>query len=252
MTLKPRFHTIPLAAALTACVLALSACAPVVVGGAAAGAAVVATDRRTSGTQLDDQNISFKVEHAIAQKLGDAAHVSANTYEGVVLLTGEVPNDAAKAQATSLAQGVEKVKKVVNQLTIGPASSFSVRSNDTWLSSKVRTELLNTKFVPSGSISVTTDKSVVYLQGKVTQAEGEYAANAAAGVSGVAKVVKLFDIISREEAVRLSGGSSGSATAPAQSGSQRAPIETGPGMSNAAAPEGAAPAGGGAQAIPIK
>lgn len=250
MTLKPRIPAIALAAALTASVLTLSACAPVVVGGAAAGAAVVVTDRRTSGTQLDDQNINFKVEHVIAQKLGDAAHVSANTYEGVVLLTGEVPNDAAKAQATSLAQGVEKVKKVVNQLTIGPASSFSVRSNDTWLSSKVRSELLNTKYVPSGSISVTTDKSVVYLQGKVTQAEGEYAANAAAGVSGVAKVVKLFDIISREEAVRLSGSTSANTPAPASSGAQRAPIETGGGAADTAGT--AAPAGGGAQAIPIK
>ncbi|AOB29627.1 phospholipid-binding protein [Bordetella sp. H567] len=249
MTLKTRFHAIPLAAALTASVLMLSACAPVVVGGAAAGAAVVATDRRSSGTQLDDQNISFKVEHVISQKLGDAAHVSANTYEGMVLLTGEVPNDAAKAQAGSLAQGVEKVRKVANQLTIGPASSFNVRSNDTWLSSKVRSELLNTKFVPSGSISVTTDKSVVYLQGKVTQAEGEYAANATAGITGVAKVVKLFDIISREEAVRLSGSTPGTNAAPATTGSQHAPIETGGGAAETAAPAGG---GGGAQAMPIK
>jgi osmotically-inducible protein OsmY len=242
-----RFHALPLAAALVASVLTLSACAPVLVGGAAVGAASVATDRRTSGTQLDDQNINFKVEHNISQKLGDAAHVSANTYEGVVLLTGEVPNDAAKTQAGQLAQGVEKVKKVVNQLTIGPAASFNTRSNDTWLSSKVRTELLNTKFVPSGTINVTTDKSVVYLQGKVTQAEGEYAANAAAGISGVTKVVKLFDIISRDEAVRLSGGSSSPSSSPASTGTQRAPIESGDTSANPAAP-----AGGGAQAIPIK
>jgi osmotically-inducible protein OsmY len=245
MTYKTRFLAAPLAAALTASALLLSGCAPVVVGGAAAGAAVVVTDRRTSGTQLEDQNISFKAEHLISQKYGDNARVNANTYEGVVLLTGEVPNDAAKAQATSIAQGVENVKKVVNQLTVGPVSSFSTRSNDTWLSSKVRTELLNTKYVPSGSISVTTDKSVVYLQGKVTQAEGEYAANATAALSGVTKVVKLFDTISREEAVRLSGGASNT-PAPASSAPQRAPIETG-GTS-----DGGAPAGGGAQAIPIK
>ncbi len=247
MKFKTRFPAIAMAAALTASVLTLSACAPVVVGAAAAGGAVVATDRRTSGTQLDDQNISFKAEHNISAKAGDAARVNANTYEGVVLLTGEVPNDAIKAEATQLAR-VEKVKKVVNQLTVGPAASFSVRSNDTWLASKVRTELINTKYVPSGSISITVDKGVVYLQGKVTQAEGEYAANAAAGVSGVVKVVKLFDIISREEAVRLSGGSSGAAPAPADSGAQRAPIETG----NGAADTSPAPAGGGAQAIPIK
>ncbi|OZI25904.1 phospholipid-binding protein [Bordetella genomosp. 9] len=247
MTLKPRFPAIALAAALTASVLTLTACAPVVVGAAAAGGAVVATDRRTSGTQLDDQSISLKAEHNISEKAGDAARVNASTYEGVVLLTGEVPNDAIKAEATQLAR-VEKVRKVVNQLTVGPAASFSVRSNDTWLASKVRTELINTRYVPSGSISITVDKSVVYLQGKVTQAEGEYAANAAAGVSGVAKVVKLFDIISREDAVRLSGGSSGNAPAPADTGAQRAPIETG----NGAAETSSAPAGGGAQAMPIR
>lgn len=247
MTFKTRFPAIALAAALTASVLTLSACAPVVVGAAAAGGAVVATDRRTSGTQLDDQSISLKAEHNISEKAGDAARVNASTYEGVVLLTGEVPNDAIKAEATQLAR-VEKVKKVVNQLTVGPAASWSVRSNDTWLASKVRTELINTKYVPSGSISITVDKSVVYLQGKVTQAEGEYAANAAAGVSGVAKVVKLFDIISREDAVRLSGGSSGAAAAPADTGAQRAPIETGGG----AAETSPAPSGGGAQAIPIR
>ncbi|ARP79659.1 phospholipid-binding protein [Bordetella genomosp. 8] len=247
MTFKPRFPAIALAAALTASVLTLSACAPVVVGAAAAGGAVVATDRRTSGTQLDDQSISLKAEHNISEKAGDAARVNASTYEGVVLLTGEVPNDAIKAEATQLAR-VEKVRKVVNQLTVGPAASFSVRSNDTWLASKVRTELINTKYVPSGSISITVDKGVVYLQGKVTQAEGEYAANAAAGVSGVAKVVKLFDTISREDAVRLSGGSSGNTPAPADSGAQRAPIETG----NGAAETSSAPAGGGAQAMPIR
>jgi osmotically-inducible protein OsmY len=248
MTSKTRFLAVPLAAALTASALLLSGCAPLVVGGAAAGAAVVVTDRRTSGTQLEDQNISFKVESQMSQKFGDTARVNASTYEGVVLLTGDVPNEAAKSQATSLAQGVENVKKVVNQLSVGPVASFSTRSNDTWLGSKVRTELLNTKYVPSGTISVTVDKGVVYLQGKVTQAEGEYAANAAAGVSGVTKVVKLFDTISREEAIRLSGGSSGNKpAADSAAPQQRAPIETGDTSAG-----GSAPAGGGAQAIPIK
>ncbi|ARP84966.1 BON domain-containing protein [Bordetella genomosp. 9] len=244
MTLKTRMLAIPLAIALGAS--ALSGCAPLVVGGAAAGAAVVVTDRRTSGTQVEDQNISFKVERNMSQKFGDTARVNASTYEGVVLLTGEVPNEAAKTQATSLAQGVENVKRVVNQLTVGPVASFTARSNDTWLGSKVRTELLNTKFVPSGTISITTDKGVVYLQGKVTQAEGDYAANAAAGVSGVTKVVKLFDIISREEALRLSGTNSSGTSAPASGATKPAPIETGGGSDSGSAPTG------GAEAIPIK
>ena len=145
-------------------------------------------------------------------------------YGGILLLTGDVPTDEAKNQATAMARGVENVKQVVNQLTVGPIASLGVRSNDTWLTSKVKTALINTKYVPSGTIAVTTDHSVVYLMGKLTQAEGDYAANAAADVGGVAKVVKLFETISREEAVRLS--SSGSKSS--QSGSSadaKAPIE---------------------------
>jgi osmotically-inducible protein OsmY len=211
-----------------------------VVGGAAAGVAIMATDRRTSGTQLEDQNISLKAERAMSRTFGKTARVNANTYEGVVLLTGEVPNDAAKAQATLLAQDVENVKKVVNQLTVGPISPFSTRSADTWLSSKVRTELLNTDHVPSGSISVTTDKSVVYLQGKMTQTEGEHAANAAASVSGVTRVVKLFDTISREKAERLSGRAS------------HTPAPANATLQDAAAIESADKPESGAQAMPIK
>ena len=145
-------------------------------------------------------------------------------YGGILLLTGDVPTDEAKNQATAMARGVENVKQVVNQLTVGPIASLGVRSNDTWLTSKVKTALINTKYVPSGTIAVTTDHSVVYLMGKLTQAEGDYAANAAADVGGVAKVVKLFETISREEAVRLSGSGSKSS----QSGSSadaKAPIE---------------------------
>ena len=230
-----------LAAALAATAASLSACVPLVVGGAAAGTAVVATDRRSSGVQLDDQNITFRVESQISQKLGNNARVNALVYNGQVLLTGDVPTEADRTQATAIAQGVDKVKSVSNQLTIGPAAAFSTRSNDTWLTSKVRTALVNAQYVPSRTIAVTTDKGVVYLMGMVTQSEGDYAANAASSVGGITKVVKLFEIISREEAVRLSGSNDGKA----------APIESG-----ASSSQGAAPAGGGSdggiELMPIK
>lgn len=220
-----------LAAMLGTAALSLSACAPLVVGGAAATTAVVITDRRTSGAQLEDQNIAFKAEYQISQKLGDAARINAVSYNGLVLLTGDAPSEAAKAQATEIARGIQHVKSVVNQMNVGPAASFGTRSNDTWLTSKVKTALLNTKYVPSATIVVTTDRSVVYLLGMVTEAEGNYAATAASQVGGVAKVVKLFQIISREEAVRLSGPASASTPQPAGGSSQShaAPIETGTG-----------------------
>ncbi|AOB40942.1 BON domain-containing protein [Bordetella parapertussis] len=234
-----------LAAALSAAALTLSACAPLVIGGAAATTAVVVTDRRTSGVQLEDQNIAFKAESQIAQKLGNTARVNAMVYGGHVLLTGDAPTEEAKAQATAIAQSIENVKAVTNQLTVGPAADFSTRSNDTWLTSKVKTALINTKYVPSGTISVTTSRGVVYLMGKVTQAEGDYAANAAAGVGGVARVVKLFETISREEAIRLSGSGTKSGEGSSDgTAAQKAPIES-----------GATPAGSGSngvEAIPIK
>ena len=167
-------------------------------------------------------------------------------YGGILLLTGDVPTDEAKNQATAMARGVENVKQVVNQLTVGPIASLGVRSNDTWLTSKVKTALINTKYVPSGTIAVTTDHSVVYLMGKLTQAEGDYAANAAADVSGVAKVVKLFETISREEAVRLSGsGSSPRSPAPPPTPRRRSKAAPAPRTGNGGGSSGV-------QAIPIK
>lgn len=233
-----------LAAALSTAALSLTACAPLIVGGAAATTAVVVTDRRTSGTQLEDQNMAFKAQSQISQKLGDTARVNAMAYGGHLLLTGDVPTEEAKAQATATAQSIENVKQVINQLNVGPIASFGTRSNDTWLTSKVKTALINTKYVPSGTIALTTDHSVVYLMGKVTQAEGDYAANAAADVGGVAKVVKLFETISREEAIRLSNSSTKN-----NSTETKAPIESGAG---AASGGNAAGTSNGVEAMPIK
>lgn len=233
-----------LAAMIATAAVSLSACAPLIVGGAAATTAVVITDRRTSGAQLEDKNIEFKAEKQIGDKLGDSARVNALSYNNVLLLTGDVPSAEAKAQATSIAQSIQHVKKVVNQLNIGPAAPFSTRSNDTWLTSKVKTQLINTKYVPSATIDITTDRGVVYMMGLVTEAEGDYAANAASTVSGVTKVVKIFETISREEALRLSGQSNAKSSNTSSSGTSsqtHAPIESGSGNT-----------GGGVELMPIK
>ena len=229
MTLTPRnaLRAALLTAAVAGAASTLTGCIPVMIGGAAVGASVF-TDRRSSGTQLDDQTIAFKAQFQIGKKLGDSARVNAVSYDDRVLLTGDVPSQAAKDQATSIAQGVEKVKSVINQLDVGPAESLEGRSNDAWLSSKVRTALLSTKNVPSGAIVTTVNRGVVYMLGKVTQEEGEIAAQAAANVGGIVKVVKMFTYISRDEAIRLSGA----ATTSAPSGNSApssgpAPIENG-------------------------
>ena len=178
--------------------LTLAGCGAVIVGGAAATTAMVATDRRTAGEQLEDKTIELKAASEMTGTFGDRARVNATSFAGVVLLTGDVPTQQDKAQAERVAAGIEKVRKVINELRVGENTPLSVRTNDTWLTSKVRTALINTKEVPSLTIVVTTERGVVYLLGRVTEAEGQRAAKAAAMVTGVNKVVKLFEIVSPE------------------------------------------------------
>ena len=201
MTLDVRQAARPLllAALLGAAAATLSACAPVVVGAAAGGTALVATDRRTAGVQLEDQNIGFKIESNMRRQFGDKAKISATVYQTVVLLIGDVPDETSKQQAEAIAAKVENVTRVVNQLTVGPVTAGDIVRNDIWLNSKVRAALVNTRGVPSRTITASTHRGTVYLMGKVTRLEGDYAAAAAANVSGVQRVVKLFDVMSPEE-----------------------------------------------------
>jgi len=177
---------------------ALSGCAPLVVGGAAATTAVVATDRRTAGEQVEDQAIEMKVGAEMRKLVGDKGRVNTIAYAGNVLLMGDVPTEQDKQQAEQLASKVEKVKRVYNQLRVGDITPISVRTNDSWLSTKVTTTLINTKDVPTRTIVVSTERGIVYLMGRVTEAESERAGKAAAGVAGINKVVKLFEIVSPE------------------------------------------------------
>lgn len=176
----------------------VSGCGLLVVGGTAVTTAVVATDRRTTGEQVEDQSIELKVAAEMRRLFEDRARVAATSYAGLVLLTGDVPTEADKQKAQRAAAGVEKVKKVINELHVGELASLSVRSNDTWITSKVLTTLINTKEVPSRTITVQTERGIVYLLGKVTQDEGQRAAIAASRVSGVNKVVKLFEYVAAE------------------------------------------------------
>lgn len=199
MATSQRFSRLLLALSLPLVSLGvLSGCAPLIVGGAAATTAVVATDRRTAGEQVEDQAIEMKVGSETRKLVGENGRINSVSYAGQVLLIGDVPTEQDKQQAEQLASKVEKVTKVYNQLRVGEITPLSVRTNDGWLSTKVRTTLINTKDVPSRTIVVTTERGVVYLMGRVTDAESERAGKAAASVSGVNKVVKLFDIVSPE------------------------------------------------------
>ncbi len=181
----------------------LSGCAPLVVGGAVVGG-MVAVDRRTSGTQLEDESIELKVASAINKELGERVHLNVTSFNRRVLLTGEIRNDADRSRATLLAQSQENVKDVVNDLAIGAASSLTQRTKDTVVTGQVKAAFVDAKDLQANAVKVVTERGNVYLLGRVTAREAQRATDIARGVSGVAKVVRVFEEISEEELKRLS------------------------------------------------
>lgn len=179
---------------------AFSGCAPIIVGGAAATTAMIATDRRTVGEQVSDKEINLKVDNEMQVKFGPTARINASSYDGVVLLTGDAFSEKIRGEAAALTAAVPQVKSVINRLYVGPVASFSQITSDTWLSSKVKTTLLTTEGIPYGAVVVTVERDDVYLQGLVTQAEADKIAQTVAGVGGVKEVFTLFDIMTPEQA----------------------------------------------------
>jgi len=214
-------HSVRTTALALAATLLLSACVPLVVGGAVGGTALIATDRRTIGTQVEDKNIGLKVNNRLPRELGETVRVDATSFMGRVLLLGEAPDEATRTRAAELAAQVENVTQVVNQMRIAPVAAFEARARNAWLASKVRTALINTRGVPSRAMTIAANDGVVYLMGRVTRSEGDMAAVVASEISGVKQVVKVFHILSPDEARVLgvtgaSSGASNSATQPAQ------------------------------------
>lgn len=190
-----------LAAALAASML-LGACAPLVVGGAMVGGALVVTDRRTSGTQLEDQTIEFKAGARMREAVGERGRVSATSYNRLVLLTGEVATEADKAAAEQAAARVENVRATVNELVVlegGFASSLANRSNDAILSGKVKASLVDAKDLQANAFKVVTERGTVYLMGRVTEREASRATDVARSINGVRKVVRVFEVVSEAE-----------------------------------------------------
>lgn len=188
-------------AVAAAAALSSVGCAPLVVGGAMAGGAMVVADRRSTGIQLEDQAIELRVRDALGKALPkDRANISVTSYNQRVLLTGEVTEAPLKAEAEAIAARSENVRALVNELHVGSLSTLANRNFDTALTSKVLAAMLQASDVPSGAIKVVSERAVVYLMGRVTPAEGEAAARVASRVSGVQRVVKLFDYTSAGEA----------------------------------------------------
>jgi osmotically-inducible protein OsmY len=179
----------------------LSGCAPLMIGGAV-GTAFVATDRRTSGTQLEDQGIELKAGKRVRDTVGDRGHVNVNAYNRMILLTGEVPNEADKAAIEQAVKGVENANGVVNELAVTLNSSFSSRSSDVILATKVKATLVDARDLFANAFSVIVERNEVYLMGLVTEREANRAAELISTISGVKRVVKVMQIISEDELAR--------------------------------------------------
>jgi osmotically-inducible protein OsmY len=179
---------------------ALSACAPLVVGTVMVGSAMIVTDRRTSAAQLEDEVIEVKAKNRIQEVLVDKGEVSATSYNRMLLITGVVPDMTDKSKVEQAVSSIENVQSVVNELTVGGfPRSFSQRSSDVYLASKIRASLVDAKDLFANSIALVAWNGNVYLMGRVTEREAERATEVTRGVSGVQKVVKVFQIISEAE-----------------------------------------------------
>jgi len=171
----------------------LHGCTAVVVGGAAATGVVVAQDRRTVGTITEDEGIEIKAGNRIGNRFPEGIHVNVTSYNRVVLLTGEVPDAATKDEIGRIARGVENVREVYNELAIAGVSAYSVRSGDSYITSKVKANFIDEGKFNAIHVKVVTENSIVYLMGIVTKQEAEDATQIARTTSGVQKVVRLFE-----------------------------------------------------------
>jgi len=177
-----------------ACAALLSGggCAVVVIGATVGAGTLVAMDRRSTGVRAGDQAIESKVTKAASEKWGITAHINVTSYDGKVLLTGEVPTPAIRDEIERIAKATEFVRGVTNELLVGPESTIGGRTQDTYITSKVKARLIESKQFDANNVKVVTERRTVYLLGLVSPAEGDAAAEVAASTSDVERVVKLF------------------------------------------------------------
>lgn len=201
-------------AATVALAGALSACVPLVLGGAAVGGALVAVDRRTSGAQLEDESIELRASSRVRDALGSRGHINITSYNRQVLITGEVPTAQEKQTVEQIVTRVENVRGVVNELGVMPNTSLTQRSNDSLVTGRVKASMVDAKDLFASAFKVITERGTTYLMGRVTQREANRATEITRSTSGVERVVRVLEIITEEELQNLA------ASAPAKAASK--------------------------------
>ena len=184
--------------AAVAAAVALQGCVPVVIGAGGAAAYASLEDRRTTGTQIDDESIEVRASNRLNDRFGGTVHINVTSYNRIALLTGEVPDERAREEAEKVVRAVPQVREVTNDLQVAGISSYVSRTNDTYLTSKVRGRLLDTKRASPVHVKVVSESGVVYLMGVVTTAEADEVVDIARNTGGVRKVVKVFEYCKAE------------------------------------------------------
>jgi osmotically-inducible protein OsmY len=196
---RSRFRMRRAALALTLAATQLAGCAPLLVGGAMVGGTMMVSDRRTTGTLVEDQAIEMKASNRLKEVINDRSHVNLTSYNRTVLLTGEAATEADKAAIEQTVQKVDNVKSTVNELAVTIPSALSTRSNDALLTGKVKATFIDARDLQVNAFKVITERGVVYLMGRVTEREATRATDLARSVSGVQKVVRVFEVVTEQE-----------------------------------------------------
>ena len=181
----------------------LGACAPLVVGGAMVGGALMVTDRRTSGAQVEDQAIELKAANRVREAVGDRGHFNITSYNRAVLITGEAATEADRTAVEQAVGKVENLRSVLNETAVMGSSSLTSRSSDTFISGRVKAAFVDAKDMHANAFKVVTERGVVYLMGRVTEREATRATDIARGIPGVLKVVRVFEILTEAELADL-------------------------------------------------
>lgn len=192
--MKPIYITL-ITLCLSMTLITLQGCAPAIVAGGAAGAASVASDKRSAGTIIDDQAIEFRIASKLQSddEMVEKTNISVTSYNGTVLLTGETPTQALKEKAYSYAQEDSKIKQIHNEISIREPLPFKARNYDTWLTTKIKTKLLTTKDVNSFDVKVVTSDTTVYLLGMINRQDADTVTRVIANIQGVTRIVKAFE-----------------------------------------------------------
>ncbi len=174
----------------------LLGCAAAVVPVAATGMAV-ANDRRTTGTIIDDKSIEVKAMHALSHtpEIWRQCHITAISYNNIVVLVGQAPTEALKQQAESVVSEIPKIQRIHNELTIEAPNSLAQRSRDSWITTQIKGKMLGSKTVKVSRIKVITENGVVYLMGLVTSGEEKSATDIAREIPDVEKIIQIFEYI---------------------------------------------------------